>query len=85
MSTDPALAPQVLPPAPVLVHQLLAEVAAVDDPVGREAAALELERVLAEGARAAGALARLVAHGRQRPRAYLDEEDIGSFARPPWA
>ncbi|MBM6398847.1 hypothetical protein [Phycicoccus sonneratiae] len=85
MTTDPALTPSVPAPPDVLVHRLLDAVAAVDDPVDREAAALELERVLAEAARAAGALARLSAHSRRRPREYVDEEDAATFARPPWA
>ncbi len=85
MTTDPAAAPPTtLTPVQDLVRRLLAEVSAVPDPVVRESSALELERELSDGARAAAALARVAAHGRQRPRAYVDEEDA-TFARPPWA
>jgi hypothetical protein len=85
MTTDPAaVTPTTLPPVHDLVRRLLAEVSAVPDPVDREASALELERELSEGARAAAALARVTAHGRQRPRAYVEEEEA-TFARPPWA
>jgi hypothetical protein len=82
VTTDPA--PATTTPVHDLVRRLLAEVTAVPDPVDREAAALELQRELAEGARAAAALARVTAHGRQRPKAYVEEEDA-TFARPPWA
>lgn len=84
MTTDPAPATSSATPVHDLVRSLLVEVTAVPDPVDREAAALELQRELSEGARAAAALARVTAHGRQRPRAYVDEEDA-TFARPPWA
>lgn len=85
MTTDPAAAPPTtMTPVHELVRRLLAEVSAVPDPVDREASALVLERELSDGARAAAALARVAVHGRQRPRAYVDEEDA-TFARPPWA
>ncbi|QIM21120.1 hypothetical protein G7075_08250 [Phycicoccus sp. HDW14] len=85
MTTDPAPPTTSTSPVHDLVQHLLAEVSAIPDPVDREAAALHLSRELADGSGAASALARLVAHSRQRPRAYVDEEDGAPFARPPWA
>lgn len=85
MTSDPAATSPTTPtPVHDLVRRLLAEVAAVPDPVDRESSALDLQRELETGARAAAALARVAAHGRQRPAAYVDEEDA-TFARPPWA